>query len=70
MSEADRRNYPVDHLINNDIVPGLLAQWRKANTLFTGPVINTEVRIRAKVKHWNEASSEGVHGQSEARGQT
>ncbi|KAG7165368.1 putative leucine zipper transcription factor-like protein 1-like 5 [Homarus americanus] len=56
MSEEDRRNYPVDNLINNGIVPGLLAQCRKANTLFTGPVINTEVRIRAKVKAlWNKA---------------
>ncbi|KAG7168709.1 putative leucine zipper transcription factor-like protein 1-like 8, partial [Homarus americanus] len=56
MNEEDRRNYPVDHLVNNDIVPGLLAHWRKANALFTGPVINTEVRIKSKMKAlWNMA---------------
>ncbi|KAG7163873.1 putative leucine zipper transcription factor-like protein 1-like 6, partial [Homarus americanus] len=56
MNEEDRRNYPVDHLVNNDIVPGLLAHWRKANALFTEPVINTEVRIKSKMKAlWNVA---------------
>ena len=54
-SEEDKRNYPVEKLVK-DIYNDLILQWKKANALFTQPVINSRVTIMSKLKEvWDEA---------------
>ena len=49
ISEKNYRNYTVDQLVK-DIIPGILLQWKKANSQIINPVINSERRIKCKVK--------------------
>lgn len=56
ISEQNRRNYSIDQLVD-DIMKGLLLQWNRANTNFNGPVINSPVRIKSKLKAiWEQAN--------------
>src|ERR1043165_2811440 len=56
ISDQDGRNYSNDQLVT-DVMTGLLAQWCKANPKFTEPVINSNVRIKAKLKAmWQQAN--------------
>ena len=56
ISDQDRRNYTNEQLVT-DLMTGLLAQWSKANSKFTEPVINSKARIRAKLKAmWDQAN--------------
>ena len=45
----DRRNYNVDQLIR-DVTTAVTAQWEKANTLFTWPMMNHRSTVTAKFK--------------------
>ncbi|KAI4806672.1 hypothetical protein KUCAC02_017487 [Chaenocephalus aceratus] len=57
-SKDDRRNYPVDQLVD-DIFPGLIGQWSKANALFKPPVINEKVTIMPKLKECQSSCERG-----------
>ncbi len=55
LSDTEKCNYSVDQLIK-DIIPDILRQWRKANALFSGPVINSDIRLFTKLKAlWEKA---------------
>lgn len=49
VSDEDRRNYTNDEIIV-DIMNALLSQWCKANPRFTEPVVNSQKRIKTKLK--------------------
>ena len=42
ISDTNRRNYTNDQLIT-DLMTGLLAQWKRASSKFSEPVINSDV---------------------------
>ena len=55
ISEQDRRNYSTDQVVA-DITKGFLAQWCRADPQFSGSVVNSHVRIKAKLKAiWEQA---------------
>lgn len=55
-SEEDKRNYTNDKLVS-DMMNGVLVQWSIANPKFIEPVINSNTRIKAKLKTlWEEAN--------------
>ena len=59
-SDKNRRNYTNYNLVN-DLTTGLLAQWCKANPKFSGSVVNSRVRIKAKLKSmWEQANKISV----------
>ena len=55
INDKNIRNYAVDHLVT-DMLPALLDQWLRANTLFTYPVVIHEKTIFKKLKSlWKSA---------------
>ena len=53
--EDDKNHYQVDKVLN-DILPSLLAQWKKANAKFERPVIIHVETIKIRLKKvWDQA---------------
>lgn len=56
LSDQDRRNYNNDQLVA-DLMESLLVRWCSANPKFIEPVINSQVRIKTKLKSlWDQAN--------------
>ena len=63
ISDRDRRNYSNDQLVT-DVMTGLLAQWCKANPKFTEPIINSNIRMKAKLKAMSEQANKVSSGRA------
>ena len=56
-SDENVRNYPAANLAN-DIYPEVLEQWRRANSAFISPIINSRVTIVKKIQqNWELAKN-------------